>query len=67
MLVIFYRKGFDSSSGGVPSSMFPDGKMLEGVDQILLKSKHATKERLMFCFFLGVAIPKIIRINIKSP
>lgn len=28
MLVIMSRKGFDSSSGGVPSPIFPDGKML---------------------------------------
>jgi len=28
MLVIISRKGFDSSSGGVPSPIFPDGKML---------------------------------------
>ncbi|MCB0173539.1 MAG: hypothetical protein KDJ97_23665 [Anaerolineae bacterium] len=28
MKIIFSRKGFDSSSGGVPSPIFPDGKLL---------------------------------------
>ncbi len=28
MLIIISRKGFDSSAGGVPSPIFPDGKML---------------------------------------
>lgn len=28
MKIIFSRKGFDSSSGGVPSPIFPDGRML---------------------------------------
>ena len=28
MLIIISRKGFDSSSGGVPSPIFPNGKML---------------------------------------
>jgi hypothetical protein len=28
MRIIFSRKGFDSSSGGVPSPIFPDGRML---------------------------------------
>src|ERR1700678_123230 len=28
MKIILSRKGFDSSSGGVPSPIFPDGKIL---------------------------------------
>lgn len=28
MRIIFSRKGFDSSSGGIPSPIFPDGRML---------------------------------------
>jgi len=28
MKIIFSRKGFDSSTGGVPSPIFPDGKIL---------------------------------------
>jgi len=45
--IILSRKGFDSTSGGVPSPIFPDGRMLSL--PIPDKQSHISYEKICGC------------------